>query len=286
MASQMVAFGVHKTGLIVNRHGVARVSYTTAAGVRKHVLAWGAINALTPRQGASQVHFKFDYSGGHGSFGNGYWKRMHNYCRRYTGPRLTHLVVACDAPDGSHWALQSWRRELKDGGWVGTARQQAPELHLSHWTGKMAQLFMDTSWLQNGRFDRVFGYLHYDSKGVYGFSATSVGAPTDSFGRNMYIDTHNPVWGKGWFRFNSGLTHRTAGQLLPGGVQALRPCQSRSRRCLPPDRDGPRRHPDRLADTQGPGQVLRGGRQEEAGRTQLVHACQRLLPQRLETARQ
>ncbi len=61
----MVAFGVHKPGLIVNRHGVARVSYTTAAGLRRHVLAWGAINALTPRQGAAQVHFKFDYSGGH-----------------------------------------------------------------------------------------------------------------------------------------------------------------------------------------------------------------------------
>lgn len=212
----MVAFGVHTPGLIVNRHGVARVSYTTAAGVRRHVLAWGAVNALTPRQGAAQVHFKFDYSGGHGSFGNGYWKRMHNYCHRYTGPRLTHLVVACDAPDGSHWALQSWRRELKNGGWVGTARQQAAELHLSHWTGKMAQLFMDTSWLQSGRFDRVFGYLHYASKGVYGFSATSVGAPTDSFGRNMYIDTHNPVWGKGWFRFNSGLTHRTAGNFCLG----------------------------------------------------------------------
>ena len=46
-ASQMVAFGVHKPGMIVNRHGIARVSYTTAAGVRRHVLAWGAINALT-----------------------------------------------------------------------------------------------------------------------------------------------------------------------------------------------------------------------------------------------
>ena len=32
----------------------------------------------------------------------------------------------------------------------------------------------------------------------------------------MYIDTHDPVWGKGWFRFNSGLTHRTAGNFCLG----------------------------------------------------------------------
>jgi hypothetical protein len=216
MASEMVTFGMHNPGMIVNRHGVARVSYTTSSGLRRHVLVWGAVNAITPKQGAKQVHFKFDYSGGSGSFGNGYWKRMHNYCRKYTGPKLADLVQACDAPDGSHWAIQSWRRELRDGGWKGTARQHAPELHVSHWTGKMAQLFADTSWLQNGKFDRVFGYLHYDTKGVYGFSSTSVGAPTDSFGRNMYIDTHNPALGKGWFRFNSGLTHRSAGNFCLG----------------------------------------------------------------------
>ena len=37
-----------------------------------------------------------------------------NACRPYTGPTIPWLVVACTAPDGSYWALQSWQRALPD----------------------------------------------------------------------------------------------------------------------------------------------------------------------------
>ena len=215
-ASELITWGIHDPALIVNKYGVARVSYTDRNGVRHHTLAWGAVNARTPSQTQGQLKFKLDYSGGSGGFTSGYWRRMRNACKAYTGPALADRVVACTAPDGSHWALQSWRRELRDGGWKGTLRQQSAELHLSHWTGKLPQLFADTAWLQNGQIDRVFGYLHYASKGVYGFGSTNVGAPLDGYGRNVYIDTLNPAWGKGWYRFNSGLTHRSAGNFCLG----------------------------------------------------------------------
>ncbi|MGN6378593.1 MAG: hypothetical protein ACTHNU_06545 [Gaiellales bacterium] len=216
MASQEIAVPAGQPTLIVNKYGIARVSYTNAHGVRVHVLAWGAINARTPSQSVAQVKFKLDYSGGYGSFGANYWRRMHNYCGKYTGPPLHHLLFACTARDGTYWALQTWRRGLRDGGWPTTGVRRDKELHLSHWSGSLPVLFADTSWLSGGKYDEVFGYLHYASTGVYGFSSTSKGSPTDTYGRNVYLDTHNPAWGRGWFRFNSALTHRSNGNFCIG----------------------------------------------------------------------
>jgi energy-coupling factor transporter ATP-binding protein EcfA2 len=54
---------------------------------------------------------------------------------------------------------------------------------------------------------RIFGRLTYRGRGVYGFTATGLGAPLDSYGRNIYVDTFNSRYGKGWHRENSFLTH-------------------------------------------------------------------------------
>jgi hypothetical protein len=212
----MIDWGAHHPKLIVNRYGLARITYTSHAGRLVHVLAWGAVNARTPSASAKQVRFHLDYSGGYGSFGSGYWARMHNACGRYTGPPLHHLVFACTARDGTYWALQTWRREERDGGWPNDTRQGAKELHLAHWSGSLPKLFVDTSWLSSGRYDEVFGYLRYGGSGVYGFASTNHGSPTDTYGRNVYVDTLNPAWGRGWYRFNSALTHRTHGNFCVG----------------------------------------------------------------------
>jgi hypothetical protein len=214
----MIDWGAHNPRLIVNKFGIARITYTSQSGVLRHVLAWGAINARTPSRTVKQVRFHLDYSGGYGSpFGNRYWRRMHNYCGKYTGPPLHHLLFACTALDGSYWALQTWRREERDGGWPNNTRQGAKELHLSHWRGSLPKLFVDTNWLNSGKYDEVFGYLSYRGSGVYGFSSTNHGSPTDTYGRNVYVDTLNPDWGKpGWYRFNSGLTHRSHGNFCIG----------------------------------------------------------------------
>jgi hypothetical protein len=210
-ASKMIAWGVHNPTLIVNRHHIARVSYTDAHGVRRHVLAWHARNAIAPARGRRQVRFRLDYSGGYGSFGNGYWRRMRNACRPYSGPPLLHLVAACTDTNGTFWALQTWRRRLLDGGWRGTRRQMAPELHLSHWSGRLPRLHIETDWAVHGRFDHLFGRFTYHGNPVYGFSATPSGSPLDGFGRNVYIDVKNPPWGRGWYRFNGALSHRPSG---------------------------------------------------------------------------
>jgi hypothetical protein len=215
-ASKMIAWGVRHPALIVNRHHVARVNYVDAHGIRRHVLAWGARNAIAPIRGGRQVRFRLDYSGGYGSFGTGYWRRMRDACRPYSGPRLVHVVAACTDTNGTFWALQTWRRRMPDGGWRGTRRQMAPELHLSHWSGPLPRLRIETDWAVNGTFDHLFGLFTYLGHPVYGFSATGSGNPRDSFGRNVYIDVRNPPWGRGWFRFNGGLSHRPGGDFCFG----------------------------------------------------------------------
>ncbi len=225
-ASTLVGSNDHSISLIVNSRAIARVTYTTAAGQVVHVLAWGAINARTPSKTVPQVRFSLNFAGGYGSpFGNGYWRIMKNYCRPYNGPALPNMIAGCLAPDGTYWALQTWMRLAQDGGY----RNNAPvELQLSHWSGALPKLTLYQNWEHNTSIDRVFGELSYGGSGVYGFSNTPTGNPTDSYGRNIYIDVHDVEWratgwdiGNGWYRFNSGLAHHPApGALLSNGQPA------------------------------------------------------------------
>ena len=171
-----------------------------------------------------------NYAGGFGSaLGTGYWRHVskHNVCGPYMGPPLFGLVKACTAPDGSNWALQVWQRGLRDNGWKPRTRtQSAWELHVSHWSGPLPDLWF------RGRLDLrerarrpVRPHLrdvHHRGNPIYGFSSTSAGAPTDSFGRLVYMDTLKPPWKTGyrqvggWYRYNAFLTHRPHGDFCPG----------------------------------------------------------------------
>jgi len=131
-------------------------------------------------------------------------------CPKYTGPQLAWMVVACTAPDGSYWAVQSWQRLLPDYGITPTAIQSAWEVHLSHWTGALPQLNIQTDWAWH-QWDHLFGTYTYGDSAVYGFKSTSLGAPLDSFGRNLYVDTFDSKYGPGWVRENSFLTHTHTG---------------------------------------------------------------------------
>ena len=132
-ASQLIDRKASDVHLTVSARGVAALSYT-AHGARRHVIAWGARDAIAPTQSRAQVKLRLDYSGGWGTFGRALWQDR-NACRPYRGPRLAWLVAACTAPDGSFWAVQRWQRMIPVGGAVGTW-----ELHLSHWTGTPASL--------------------------------------------------------------------------------------------------------------------------------------------------
>jgi hypothetical protein len=196
LGSAIIGRDVSKPTLSIDSQGRAHVSYF-ANGRRTTLVAWGAIGARTPSRAVAQVRFQIRYGEGGGGV-----------CLPYDGPSLPWLVTACKAPDGSYWALQSWQRLKPNYG----GRSGAWELHLSHWRGAIAQLVIYQNWAYGG-VRHLFGRLTYDGVGVYGFSSTPHGNPLDSYGRNIYVDTLDSAYGKGWHRENSFLTHHRGNTL-------------------------------------------------------------------------
>jgi len=188
--SAIIGRNVTGATLSIDRQGHAHVSYRSG-GQERSVVASGAINARAPSAHRAQVKFRLRY----GLRGGG-------ACLPYDGPPLAWLLKACKAPDGSYWALQTWVRLKPNFG--GT--RGAMELHLSHWRGALPVLTLYQNWAY-GKYRHFFGRLTYRGRGVYGFTATGHGAPLDSYGRNVYVDTFNSRYGKGWHRENSFLTH-------------------------------------------------------------------------------
>jgi hypothetical protein len=216
-ASQLINRDVRSIKLAVNTKGEALISYTTLRGKTQHVLAWGAINARQPNRTLKQQRFKLDYAGGWGKYHKTYWKTFRNTCSAYDGPALAWMVTACKASDGSYWALQKWQVQLPDLGftpWTAGLRQW--ELHLSHWTTSLAKLEVWQDWIYSGRFHHMFGRYTYMGQPVYGFGSTRYGAPTDGYGRLLFLDTHNSAYGRGWRRENSFLAHNPTGVFCYG----------------------------------------------------------------------
>ena len=203
---------VSKVRLAVNTKGEALITYRLANGKVRRVLVWGAINALHPDPDVRQVRFRYDYAGGWGRYRRMYWKTFRNACRPYDGPTLAHFVAACKAPDGSYWALQTWQRRLPLLGFAPwTAAQRSWELHVSHWSGPLAELEVSPNWTYGGRYEGLFGRLTYIGQPVYGFSSTATGNPRDRYSRNVYIDTYGSAYGPGWRRESGILTHKPTG---------------------------------------------------------------------------
>src|ERR1700693_6095705 len=100
-AAQLIDRNATGVKIAVNSKGEALLTYKKSDGFH-HVLVWGAINAIAPKEGAHQAKFKLDYSGGWGSRHTLYWKKFGSTCGRYDGPALPNLVAACKASDGSY----------------------------------------------------------------------------------------------------------------------------------------------------------------------------------------
>jgi len=210
-ASQLIDRDASDVKLAVNTKGEALLTYK-ARGATQHVLAWGAVGARQSTSDRPQVRFEKDYSGGYGKYHTRYWETFKDACRRYDGPPLLSVVAECKAPDGSYWALQRWQTGLPDLGmtpWLPA--QRAWELHLSHWAGSVAKIEAWPDWVGSQRWHQVFGRVTYEGQPVYGRGTTRFGAPTDAYGRLVYLDTYNSRYGKGWRRENSFVTHRPTG---------------------------------------------------------------------------
>jgi hypothetical protein len=213
-ASELIARNASDTKLEVARNGQALLTYR-AGGKLKHVLAWDAINAISPTTSRPQVSFKLDYSGGWGTYHRDVWKTFKDACRNYDGPELHWFVMGCKAPDGSYWAIQSWQRALPDVGLAPTPFQAMWELRLSHWRGPLALLAIKLDWAYR-QWDHLYGSYTYLGKPVFGFHSTSRGETLDTYGRNIYLDTYNSAYGKGWKRENSFLAHNPTGTFCYG----------------------------------------------------------------------
>ena len=193
--------------LQVNAKGEALVSYVRENGQPRHVLLWDAINALAPTADVPQVRFKRDYGGGWRKYHDAsHWRHFKDACRPYDGPALVFAVVACKAPDGSYWAVQSWQRKVPHRGvdsWLPA--QSAWSFDVSHWSGDLASVELYVDWPKtfNYETEQIFGRLTYAGQPVHGFRTTASGAPTDGYGRGLYIDTLDSAYGSGWKRETS-----------------------------------------------------------------------------------
>lgn len=239
-AAQLIDRNATGVKIAANAKGEALLTYRKGGAV-KHILVWGAENARVPAQGSTQVKFKLDYSGGYGKYKTVYWKTFRNTCGQYDGPAIPNMVAACRATDGSYWAAQSWPQPLADLGYAPWAPEFAAKwLEVSHWSGDLAKLEVQTGWVYGGRFQQLFGRYTYGGSGVYGFGTTNVGAPTDNFGRLIYLDTNNSVYGAGWKRENSFVPHNPTG-VFCYGFYTFDPTK------------GGYRHPPGATEPRGPG---------------------------------
>jgi len=223
-ASQTIGSNVSQVHLAVNAKGEALVTYTQSNGTVKHVLAWGGIDAVAPDPNLPQRAFKVDYAGGWGKYRNSrYWRSFKNVCGPYTGPALVLAVAACTAPDGTHWALQSWQRvQPLRGVPAFLPSQMAWELHLSHWQKPLAVLEVSPNWTYGGTLQGLFGRLMYDGKPVHGFKTPSR-YRRDSNARYVYIDTFNSAYGPGWKRDGAKVTHTPNGGFCYSFAPLLKP---------------------------------------------------------------
>jgi hypothetical protein len=198
-ASNLVTDSATNVRLAVSS-SAALITYTRN-GLAQQAYAWGAVNARFPSRVRPQVEFQVAYNRGHAAPGG---------CLPYDGPPLPWLVVACRAPDGSYWAVQSWRRRLPNYGLAPTPDQAVLELRVSHWKGPLHVFTVKQDWAYR-RFHHLYGSVAYLGHPMYGFATTSWGDPTDRYGVLIYVDTFNSAYGAGWQRENSFVTHKPKG---------------------------------------------------------------------------
>jgi hypothetical protein len=75
----------------------------------------------------------------------------------------------------------------------------------------MATVEAYTDWHGRRHRHEVFGRVLYDGVPVHGFHTTRYGAPTDGYGRLVYLDTYGSRYGSGWRRENSFVVHNPGG---------------------------------------------------------------------------
>jgi hypothetical protein len=211
-ASDRVALNATSVRLAVSADSRRAMLTYVQGGKTRHVLVWGAVNALPPSETVPQVRFQIDWTGGWAVYGHTVFRQFGNACRAYDGPALANLLAACTAPDGSYWAVQRWQPNLPHRGFPPyKAGQTDWEIDVSHWSGPLATLEVYSDWAFGGDAHNLFGRLSYAGAPVHGFHTTKGGGPKDRYGRSLYIDTLDSAYGPGWKRETSIVFRKPTG---------------------------------------------------------------------------
>jgi hypothetical protein len=173
-ASIKIAGDAHNASLQVDAAGNAVVNWTATDGSRHSLLVL--------RDGS--VRYGGTLSGG-------------DVSRATTEVTLPWVVAVRRTPDGSFYALQSWRR-LATG---------PVELRFSRWRGAATSLTLRAVCCKWGS-ENIEGSASFHGRPVYGSKVTPQGAPLDPYGRNVYLDAYR---GGHWVRMMGILTHRPTG---------------------------------------------------------------------------
>jgi hypothetical protein len=215
-ASQLFARDATAVKLAVNASGKALLTYKIN-GATRHLLVSGAVNALPPSRTTPQVKFNMTQLGPRGK-DKKVWAKFKNKCTSYDGPALAFVVVACKAPDGSYWAVQSWQYWFPFFGyqpWL--PYQDDVAFHVSHWTGPLAQIEMWASWIDVGRGASaphdVIARVSYGGSTVFGYVVKPGGVPGDGYGRVVYIESLDSLFGAGWSRITGILARNPSGMV-------------------------------------------------------------------------
>src|SRR5471032_1288608 len=214
-ASTIVGRNASAIGLQVNGNGEALVSFREH-GTLAHVLAWGAVNAIAPTSARAQANFKLDYSGGYKihytanpavKAAIGRLRSLQAQMARATAARNNPLRYALAPKIAAAYRTISKLR---------TAATTFQNL-CRPYTGPPPVLDVQLDWVNTQKARHIFGRLTYLGLPVYGFGSTADGNPTDTFGRNIYLDVFNARgYGTGWKRENSFLAHNPGGNFCYG----------------------------------------------------------------------
>jgi hypothetical protein len=216
--STLIARNARDVELKITKDGKALVEFKRQ-GDQKYILAWGAINGRAHpkcgklqgrRCGPAQVELRHRRLFPGGDEGRRIINGP-NKCSNYDGPELAWLVAACQAPDGTYWAAQSWVRIARHHGAIGGSTQ---ELRISHWSGPLEKVVVRQTWEKaRGHYgERLYGFVMYQGKPVFGLRWNGAGVPLDGFGRVIYFDTYNSGYGGGWHRLEGFLSKPIHGQ--------------------------------------------------------------------------
>ena len=108
--------------------------------------------------------------------------------------------------------MQSWQRNLPHRGFARGRRGNERRSCASRTgRGPLARVELYADWAFDGAAHGIFGRMSYAGKPVHGFHTTSQGAPTDGYGRSLYIDTHDSPYEPGWKRETSIVFRKPTG---------------------------------------------------------------------------